>query len=282
MSEAHGDHWKSLVHDTDRVIDEFLPFIIENGELEIGSKTTLPMQYDAAGNIVDEPHEEMPFGMRYDAGPFSMLSVIVANGFDRSMNLWTAYPFLSKGETVTLEVCDIKPWENGIEAEVEGETEDGCLLSFFDLYYFRDHSKYKAGDKIEVELGAMAFDVQQAQKQTFIIDDPERVRELREILGDEDDTGPLEVSTEGMACLLPIEASAWNSFEYMFQGPVKSVETVLGHGMVFYRTVVTVIRVEEDFDLPILIGKHVIEDNPPQVGDDVTGHLWLHGEVKGR
>jgi len=79
---------------------------------------------------------------------------------------------------------------------------------------------------------------------------------------------------------LPIDT--WDADDYQFRGPVKtvtSIDDVLGQRV--WRVRITVMRFEdEDADLDVFITERAWEDSePPAVGQDIEGELWLQGRL---
>lgn len=276
---GHSDHWECVMPRLEDALSQLLPLATTEGEAIKGEKLTLNWLLDDQGNRVYGAFIETPIGLLAEAGPLGILALAVPTADARGLALWSGYPFLSRGMPVDMEVMRVWPWENGIEAEVIAQTADGMLISFFDLFYFRDAKKYAIGGAVKVELGAIAFSLQRASTPPIIVDDPDLVRAMRMEFEPQDALDPVEIPTKGMAGLFPVEG--WEPSEYGFHGPLKSLQTIHSGGREYYRAVVTVLRGQEDFDLPILAASHVMAGEIPEIGDDVSGHLWLHGRLLG-
>ena len=82
-----------------------------------------------------------------------------------------------------------------------------------------------------------------------------------------------------MAALVPI--SEWDSDDYQFRGPVKSVKEIEMLGQTGWKVRATLLRHlsdDSESDLDIIITSKVWKDkSPPQIGDDIEGTLWLQG-----
>ena len=274
---GHGDHWACILPDTNDAVATFLPRVLHDGEPIEGRKMPFSTLFGEDGGMVEGEFEETPIGLLKDFGAFSALAIIVRDAAGNAMNLWTGFPFLSQGVRVDLKITEINEWEHGLEAEISGETSDGLQITYFDLFYFRDAEKYHVGERVSVELGCLAFDVGKPTNDPILIEDSQRITELRRGMGEDDDDTPIEVGTEGMAILLPIED--WDAYEYQFQGPVKSVRSAHVESAEFSLATVTLMRDREDFDLPILIGQHAKNNVPLEAGKDLSGQLWVHGRL---
>lgn len=277
---GHGDHWECILPSVDEAITRLIPEAINYGETVDGNSFCFTNRSGAdwAEDGVD-PSGPVPIGIVFDTGAYSILVLMLFKEVEGEKNwtLWSGYPFLTTGTRVELEITDISPWGNGVEAEITGSTSDGIEISYFDCFYFRDAEKYELGKRLTVELGALAFKARILDPQTIILEDPAVIEKLRSISGDFDSSKPLEIRTEGMAALLPIKG--WDCYEYSFQGPVKKIEQMPGQENNFSRIVATVIRGEEDYDLPILVSQHVMDGALVEVGEDIAGHLWVHGQL---
>lgn len=274
---GHGDHWECIVTDMKEAIMNLLPLAISKGVTVPGDVLHLGFLNDEEGGVVEGEFDEMPVGLVHDHGPFTSIVLVVPTIDKKSKYVWSVYPCLSKGVQVEITIKEIKPWENRIEAEISGETTDGLNISFFDLFYFRNAKKYQVGKTFNFELGAIAFSLHRATNMPIYINDPDVIAAMRQGTEEEGVLDPIEIQTEGMAALIPIKD--WDSYEYNFQGTVKSSQTMIGNGKKFLRLDITVMRNEMDFDLPVLIAPHVVEDYWPEVGQDVTGRLWVHGRL---
>lgn len=275
---GHGDHWGCISQDFAEAFGTYIVQTLENGEPFAGFEFPLKSVRDENGEMVEGDFEAQTLGMVLELGVFSVLTVSLINPVRETLDFWTGYPFLSQGIRVDLEITRIKKWDNGIEAEITGETSSGLPVTYFDLFYFRDALDYEIGKKITVELGALAFTVHKPFHKPIIIDDPQAIAKHHEALKEENDGKPLTVRTEGMAVLLPIEN--WDEFEYKFQGPLKSVQSASVSGTEYMVANVTVMRhVDIEFDLPVLIAPHTIKNTHPKVGEDISGRFWIHGKL---
>ncbi len=277
---GHGDHWECVWPPAEEAVGTLLPWTVENGEMMSGTRRRLPISSDVEIEVGSRTFEATPFALVADAGPFQSLCVLVPNNRHGRNEVWTGYPFASAGLGYRLTIEGIHEWENGIEAEISAQTADGLPVTFFDLHYFRNADRYELGETYPFILGAMAFKLQPADRGQFEITDPKIVRQIRALDDDLEQDGvvdlsPVAIETEGAAIMLPIEG--WDAFEYTIQAPVKSVVEREFDGRRFYEVRATVLRMDQDLDLPILAAEHVIEGGVPKVGQDIAGGIWVHG-----
>jgi len=94
------------------------------------------------------------------------------------------------------------------------------------------------------------------------------------------DLSPIEIRSNGMACLFSCKGR--NPDEFEFQGPVESLDVLGAWEQTIYRMDITVMRDSEPFTIPIYAAQHVLpEGYRPKIGDDVRGRIWMQGAVEG-
>ena len=114
------------------------------------------------------------------------------------------------------------------------------------------------------EAGTPAYE---AMQKKFLEDNPDKTAD--------DFVAPV-VSSKGHGVLLPTPVvGAW-----VFQAPVLSIEKVefLGHS---FRRIETRIAGVGDYAVvgSLYVAEHVLKGYEPQVGEDITGTVWLQGEM---
>lgn len=192
-------------------------------------------------------------GHRAGDGPVRTVGV-TADG-----QMGTAYPD-ADGVTHEVEIDGLIPWSNGVEAQLRGQL-GPAEINFFPTNFFAEADDAFGGER-RVELAGLAYDCGPA--------DPETIR---------DDSGE-ELSTEGMAAFFPFERGDVD--DYAFQTRVKEVEEVAFGDRTVYRLLAPLFRTEDgdDIDISLYASEHILGEYVPEVGDDVTGVLWLQGRVE--
>ncbi len=179
---------------------------------------------------------------------------------DRSV--CTAYPMAVDGVVHEVTVQRVEEWANDLEGQVVGSVGDAAL-AFFDTRYYRNGDHYREGGSNLFALAAFAYVLQKAEPRTIT------------------DAEGKEHSTRNMAAYRPFPQGDVDDFVYQF--PVKSVETVSFGGKTVYRLTVPFFRLPDadgeyrDIDITLYAAEHVTRGYAPRVGDDVTGVLWLQG-----
>lgn len=207
------------------------------------------------GELLDGPavEEREITGHRAGDGPVETVGV-TADG-----QIWTAYPVV-EGVTHEMAIDGLIPWANGVEAQLRGRL-GPAELNFFPTNFFAESDEAFGGER-RVELAALAYDCGPVEAET-----------IRDESGD-------ELSTEGMAALLPFERG--DADDYAFQTRVKEAEVTSFDDRAVYRLLVSLFRTEdgEDVDVSLYASEHVLGEYVPEVGDDVAGILWLQGHVE--
>lgn len=197
--------------------------------------------------------------------PESCSPTVCGITLDRSV--WTVYPMAPDGVVHEVTVDGIDEWENGLEGQAVGSI-GPAILAFFDTKYYRNVGRYRVGERYPVALAAFAYTLHEAEPQ--MITDPE---------------GKMH-STQNVAGYRPFPRGDIDDFVYQF--PVKSVETVQFCGRTIYRLMVPLFRLPDeggeyrDIDITLYAAEHVAGDYVPRVGDAVTGVLWLQGHLSSR
>ncbi|WP_435363260.1 hypothetical protein [Haloarchaeobius sp. DYHT-AS-18] len=235
-SGSHGSHWDTVVEGDDAIMEAIM------GAVESGTATE--------GRQVDD---ETVVGYRGSAGALSTVTIASEAG-----EIWSGYP-AAEGITNEVAVSELIPWANGAEAQLSGTLGD-ATVSFFATNFWEHEADYFGGD-CEVELAALAYDLNPAETETLT-----------------DDEGN-EFSTEGMAGFVPFEGGDVD--DYIFQTTVETVTEVDFGGQPMYRMRVPLFRGDDGTEYQVMLyaAKRLCGDFEPGKGDDVEGVFWLQGRV---
>jgi len=164
-----------------------------------------------------------------------------------------------------------------------------CSGNFFDPIYCLNRNRYRPGTLHDIELAAIAYSLKVVPRGT----------KVRMAVGDAllDRAAVLfPANAKGKDQQLPIgdehaygvayifqPAGRWQSDDYEFCAPVKSVDKSELDGIPVWKFRATVMRVydgQEDVDLDIYAtGQAIAEPGLPQAGDEIAGKLWLQGTL---
>lgn len=267
--DAHypGSHWALLENGVKGILND-LPKIISESNVCTG------WEGPAHPKAYKHPSEPQGFALRWSESELAV--TIVLTPTSESNQIVSVFPCSSHGTIHKGQLQKVYPWESRLEGQLEVQIKD-ALLTFHDARYVPNRWFYKAGKDYEFFLAGLAYSFRKAQCDPMIISNPESVAIYNKVGIAEGDT--VELSTEGLACLLPI--TDYDRDEYSFRGPVQSVSRTSFYGEDVFRMRVTVMRSLEDdspLDLDVYVSERQLDDGYiPREGDDVEGILWLQG-----
>ena len=271
IHEGHGDHWEAVVED----LSSFLKTHMDVRPGAESLRVCTPSPYPRWSTVISTAIPQ--------SGSLETLRI---DGEGRQgADLVTAFPVARDGAPHRLKIGQVHPWKVGCEAIVEASTTFGATLGYFDVGHLHPWNEVDEGDEVVVALAAFAYSLEPAPEQAFQVTQEETIRAMRSVeLGVESaaitDLSPIEIRSNGMACLFPCKGG--NPDEFEFQGPVESLDVLGAWDETIYRMDITVMRDEEPFTIPIYAAQHVLpEGYRPKVGDDVRGRIWMQGAVEG-
>lgn len=307
---GHGNRWGVFADDVPALISRWLGIAVEESEI-----SALGLGDDAALERVVANGEPVAVallytGQRPGASNAGLMSLIHHDpggpGREASNQLWSAFPFFGDGVVVETEVERVCIFANRIEARLELSLPSGALLKVFDPCFWRSRAVYRSAERYQFSVSALAYRMAPAPTREYVIDDVHEIRRFRardawvETHGswtreDEeaslaawqpesaDDLEPIRIRMDEMAVLLP--ASSGPADDAQFQGQVVHVTPRATQvlDVAFWRVDTIVMRADEDLVLPIYVAERLFEDGwRPQVGQYVSGTLWLQAYATGR
>jgi hypothetical protein len=220
--------------------------------------------------------------MHYPAsGSIRAGALIVHKPKSEINEFYSAYPIL-EGRSNRLTIDDTHRWSNGVEGEVAAIAGGEIPVSFFAPFYFRDFAKFTLDTAVSVNLGALAFSLNQAEPQEFTIKEGGFYEFRREeFLEDnpgktEADFSPPVISMRGAK----IFVHSHYSCEFEFRCPVLAVEEISFMGIKIYKLTVDFVGRDDDLISGYLYAsEHILHGYVPEVGHDVEGVLWMTGTI---
>lgn len=188
-------------------------------------------------------------------------------------------PLAGHGVQVGVGIKKVHVWSDGAEAQIEGTWGDS-QVSFYDLTFLRNRAWYEVGKRREFILSGIAYEARRPAAQKLAVDPSSFLSEwLDDQAGIKGGPEP-EISLEGSSVLLRVDE--WDRDDYAFRGPVRIVtpfDDWLGQSG--WRVRVCVMRFDsEDAELDVFVTDKVWSDpEPPKVGEDIEGTLWMQGEL---
>jgi hypothetical protein len=266
-----GSHWRAFFDDPIPVLKR-IPEMLQKADPWIGG-------------VNQEAPRCPPDGWRRGsvrAWPNHRQGLMLIISIGEKNTLSSVYPFVTDGGQHSLIIRRINVWESGVEAQIEAEL-GPSTITFFDIAYAKHRLWYEAGKSYEFILVGIAYDARLPETMEMeVTHHPDEIawdRVLAEKRGEPIPEAPSILSLRGMAMFMPIDE--WDADDYSFRGPVKAVKNVdidmLGQQGWFVK--VTVMRFgDHDVDLDMLITRRAWpHEDPPSVGKDIEGSLWLQG-----
>ena len=273
----HGGHWECLYETAEWFASERLGSLIQETPLHRSLSWAEPCQI-FEGRQVDGLHSFCD-----DQGDIRFMG-LVFNSSETGENLFaSAYPFAVNGVTHRIEISEINSLEYRTEGVIEGLTELGSRISFFDPLFFLNKDRYQVGQAYEFSMTGMAHFIEKPPTDEVLIQEGQ-FYEMAVEEGGVEAGSPLKISTAGMAAIFPRDDIG--PAEYEFQGPMNNIRTTRFDGYPVHAMEVTVKRDVEgdqaDFDITLYGAQKVVRSGLRlEEGGDLSGLLWLQGHLIG-
>jgi hypothetical protein len=130
--EGHGDHWSCIEKDVGRLISNWLPVILANGQ------PADPRERSSDGHVRPLAKDEA-VGITFpqtDLRALALLGIGRDEGDDPHYLVLSAYPFAARGVHHRLTIENISPCQAGLEAWIEAGWNEGPSVTFFDTRYY--------------------------------------------------------------------------------------------------------------------------------------------------
>ena len=272
-----GSHWEPFF-DSAREILNRLPEILE-ASASLGT----------FGDFYTGPHDIPPDWAKgfYLCWPNQNQGIVVpirmAGDTNEFINI---SPFAGSGIQVGIEILKVHVWTGGAEAQIEGIWGESPV-SFFDIGFLGNRTWYETGKFREFILAGIAYQAQvpKINKLELAPDSQLAIRQ-RNLVGLTQEQSA-HIGLEGSSIFhnptdWDRDAGCWDRDDYRFRGPVRSVTTFndwLGQSGWKVRVVVMVFE-GNSAELDIFITERAWDgSDPPRVGQDVEGYLWLQGRL---
>lgn len=209
------------------------------------------------------------------------MGVACVDNDQKALEIYTAFPVLA-GKVNELNLTGAYTWENGIEGEIAVSMDYTGGFSFYAPFYLRDFMPFRPG-KAKVEIAALAFDLQKAEKQQFVIGKgPLYDIGLADFL--KDNPGKNAVDYEGAhvdASKVHMLLASPYVAEFQTQFPVQKVEECSFEQFQYYRLTATLAGMGDNtLDTYVYVEKSILKGYVPQAGDAMRGLVWLQGQLK--
>ena len=266
-----GSHWDPFFNSPRDVLDA-LPDII--------MPASVPLQ--TFGDTYTGPHD-IPAGwttgghLCWPNANRGFVATLRETGND--LELTNICPFAGVGVQAGIEIENVHVWTSGAEAQVEGVWGEAAI-SFFDLAFLGNRAWYEAGERRQFILAGIAYEAGAPRIDTLTVAPDSPLAHCQRTHAGIAQGESAYVGLEGSSVFLPI--ADWDRDDYQFRGPVRSVAAFDGWlGQPGWTVRVAVMQFDdESADLDVFVTERAWRgDEPPCVGQDIEGTLWLQGRL---
>lgn len=271
--EYHGEHWNALNFDSEEKIMDAISKSIENGDL-IGTKNKTHLIYYTPKDKNGEN----------EAVTIKMIFSEKTDGTE----LMSAYPCATSGAYVHVKIKKINEWENALEATIEGETEDGNEITFFDTDYILHKDEYKKGKKYWFSLAGIAYfaEVLEKGESDFeftgqkAIDFKAKIGEMPEF----DKNGnvkPVKFCLDNLVAFFQNEIPDDAEFQSPLSGSKRvskffGEKLISGYSITIYRNEFS--ENSNEISIPLVVAQENLKGKTRQ-NKPCRGVVWVHGHV---
>lgn len=273
-SQCHGDHWDCVFKDSEKEFAETIQTVIQEGQLVGTNETDFILEEKTHGKVFELEYA------KDDSDPLSARALIVSQG--ESNQFVSMYPVVRNGLNISLQLCDISEWENGLEAWLTGELSDGRQIVFFDADYAIHKNEYEIGNTYNFVLGALAYFAEEPESKGFSFEGQKAI-DFKAKIGEEpeyDEDGnvkPVEFSTANLCAFLQFGSHAPDDAEFI--STVDSAKTVNSFNNLFCQF--NVIYKSDDSDeikIPTYVQKND-KNKELEKAEQIQGVLWVVGFI---
>jgi len=274
-----ASHWEPFYDEWDEALLN-VQAAIDAGTMEFFSADCLPRHASLIAGI------EWPHRVFYFSGPSATCGMrVVIHEREGQLEVKALFPYVGRGAQYPVVLENVAVWPGGVEAQIDAAV-GGAPITFFDCRYGEHRNWYQQEGDFDFILSAIAYGCRPADED--FIDFAMPLHHWEAVGGTGDP--PRKLSLQGAAILLPVDE--WDRHDYKFRAQVQHVEEVEMLGQKAWLVTARVAQFDEMlessdssmtegrewFELPIVVtAKAWDHDSPPEVGQDVTGTLWMQG-----
>lgn len=265
----HQPQWEALYSDSSSFGNHRLPELLR----------TLPRSHPALWTgpellVRGEPADRLIFLCEHE-GAVRHLMVILGDSKRQVNHLYSACPIAANAARADVSIIEVEPSASGLEALVTAEWQDHSF-TFSDPLYFLAPHLYQIGTIQRVRLSAFCLLFQAQKEDRVTIDDPEVAEKLRNELGIPASQKVEFKMTDFVTRREIDEEPAY----YSFASPLKNLSTLSENGLDLNCAVITVVRANDDLDIPMYVAAHIAAGHPDaEIGAMAQGVYWLQGTL---
>ena len=188
-------------------------------------------------------------------------------------------PFFCDGTQISIDIQKVFVWASGMEAQIEGCWNES-IVTFFDIAFLNNRGWYEAGKRLDFILSGIAYRAGLPEVRKLALKPDSALAKWQQSMAEQGDEPKPEIRLEGATIFMPL--SKGDRDDYWFRGPVRRVTAFDDWlGQSGWRVRVTVMRFDdEDADLDVYVTRRAWSaSEPPEVGRDIEGRLWLQGQL---
>ena len=198
---------------------------------------------------------------------------------DSDTELVNVSPFAGIGTQAGVEIKKVHVWTSGAEAQIEGVWGE-VTVSFFDLAFLSSRAWYEVGQRHDFILAGIAYESGVPEVDRLKLAPDSQLAIWQRSHGGSVKGKDAYIGLEGSSIFVPVED--WDRDDYQFRGPVRGVAAFDDWlGQSGWKVSVGVMRFgDEIIDLDVFVTERAWDgDEPPRVGQDIEGRLWLQGRL---
>lgn len=277
LYQNHGDHIDGIM-EADKFMKQHLQQVVAQSVVWQKSHTRF------SSDTMDNESTDI-VSLYYGTSDIALLTTIAYNPKETTNEFASIYPVM-KGRTHRVKIERVVEWFNHIEATVFcsiGEFD----FAFFAIDYYLNKSYYVEGREIEIDLSALAMNVNPAQRGFDFtgqqaIDFKAKTGEKPEY-DENGEVKPIHFDLTQLVAYLNTDEKAPDEAE--FQSPVTNIADASILGVDFHKADIIVCRREtNDGELTISVPLYFRKDflEAIEEGDPISGWLWMTGSIHGK
>ena len=206
-----------------------------------------------------------------------LMALLLNNTKCQRLDFLTLYP-CHKGIKHQMTIKKIFEWENQVEAIVWAEMEE-LSLAFFATDYYENKRHYVPGRKMEIELAASAYSIEEGKKELTLSElGAEIFRRDMGLEEEYDDNGnliPITLNCEKLISYFDSDRSCPDDAEFI--SPVAEVKEVSLLGKDYLKATISICNESEGIFVPVYYKREML----PNVEKDMSvhGYLWMQGKI---
>lgn len=269
-----GSHWNSIYEEGkfQDIMGDVLSVLSKSTILEGYKNEDLSFGYDNDRTMgftqIVPPNDEQGFCV-----------VQKVNKDKNEVHVISMFPYFNYGQEYEFDIEKVYVWKNEVEGQIEVDI-GFTNITFYDTH-FNNHREYYLKDKkYKFKIFGICYECGIPTENEIKVD---MKPEVLESMGEDPNETLKTFNLKGMSSFFPI--TEWDKDDYSFRGTIEEVfniETTFGNKGWICRTKVLKSGFGDDieYSIDILVTDMIWnEDNPPKVGDDIDGSVWLQGRM---